>query len=158
MEQVYWVSAVENNNNSTGTGDDSDGVRQLVYRYGRFVYAGPVITEPVYGLEYLPGVLQGIQAVQGQIPYVSEVQDLAPDGGPARALGTLDRALSIIYEELQGPLEAKLAEVAAKGNSWIESDDAQLYFEFEALPGYSCNVSGFVVIARKSLGTLFFCC
>lgn len=31
---------------------------------GRFCYSGPVITEPVAGLEYLPGVLQGIQAVQ----------------------------------------------------------------------------------------------
>ena len=33
----------------------------VIYRYGRFVYEGPVITEPVLGLEYLPGVLQGIR-------------------------------------------------------------------------------------------------
>jgi hypothetical protein len=130
MEQVYWLSSPVQKGTDT---------RQLVYRYGRFVYAGPVITEPVHGLEYLPGVLQGIQAVQGQIPYISEVQDLPGEGGPARALGTLDRALTIIHAELQA-LEPRLAEAAASGNSWLESEDSQTYFEFEALPGYSCNV------------------
>ena len=37
----------------------------VIYRYGRFVYEGPVITEPVLGLEYLPGVLQGIREGRG---------------------------------------------------------------------------------------------
>ena len=98
----------------------------MIYRYGRFVYEGPVITEPVLGLEYLPGVLQGIralppaagppsasversapsrsrahtaapssppaEAVQGQIPYVSEVRELPADGAPMLALAFVVRA------------------------------------------------------------------
>ena len=54
----------------------------VIYRYGRFVYEGPVITEPVLGLEYLPGVLQGIRA-------------LPPSAGPALRLRRAQRALSL---------------------------------------------------------------
>ena len=81
-----------------------------------------MITEPVLGLEYLPGVLQGIrawpraellsrlsrvrlgrsrappsrasrlaEAVQGQIPYVSEVRELPADGAPMLALAFVVR-------------------------------------------------------------------
>lgn len=119
---------------------DDGETRNLIYRYGRFVYSGPVITEPVLGLEYLPGVLQGIQAVQGQIPYISEVRELPGDSPQSRGLAYLGRAIDIIYEELQR-LEPRLATVATEGNSWLEADDATVYFEFEALPGYTCNVS-----------------
>ncbi len=133
MEQVYWISTpIE------GEGPDT---RNLVYRYGRFVYAGPVITEPILGLEYLPGVLQGIQAVQGQIPYVAEVQDLPPNSDTAKALAVLDRAMLIIHNELQR-LEPKLTTLAGrKGNSWLEDENSSLYFEFEAQSSYSCYVS-----------------
>ena len=44
--------------------DPATETRNLTYKYGRFVYSGSVVTEPLLGLEYLPGVLQGIQAVQ----------------------------------------------------------------------------------------------
>jgi hypothetical protein len=131
MDQVYIISTPI---------EEGTDTRQLIYRYGRFVYAGTVITEPIHGLEYLPGVLQGIQAVQGQIPYISEVTDLPPESASAKALAVLDRAITIIHSELQ-ELDGKLEEAAAAGNSWLEAEETSVYFEFEALPGYTCNVS-----------------
>jgi hypothetical protein len=86
-------------------------------------------------------VLQGIQGVQGQIPYVSELRDLAPDSAELAALAAVDRAIAICHGELSDRLEGKLGALAASGeHAWLEQDDATIYFEFEALPGYSCEV------------------
>jgi hypothetical protein len=131
MDQVYWLS------NPLELGTDT---RQLIYRYGRFVYAGSVITEPIWGLEYLPGVLQGIQAVQGQIPYQSEHKDLSSGSPTQVSLAYLERAMSIIFNEVSAH-EETIAKLAAQGNAWLDDDEANVYFEFETLPGYTCNVS-----------------
>jgi hypothetical protein len=136
MDQVYWLSTPLG-----GPGVDPD-TRQLTYRYGRYVYAGPVITEPVRGLEYLPGVLQGIQAVQGQIPYMCEYKDLPAGSGAHTALKSLEHAQAAIYAAVSAH-EGALAELAAQGgNEWLDADDAAVYFEFDARPGYTCNVRG----------------
>lgn len=131
MEQVYWLST------AVDAGTDT---RQLIYRYGNFVYAGLVITEPVKGLEFLPGVLQGIQAVQGQVPFMCEYKDLPGDSPQRRSLRSLEAAIDTINEQIT-ELEPRLADLAAAGASWLEDDDAAVYFEFEARPGHSCNVS-----------------
>lgn len=134
MEQVYWLSPAV----AGGSTDE----RVLLYRYGSFVYTGPVITEPVRGLEYLPGVLAGIQAVQGQVPYLCEVKDLPHDAPSATTLLALQRALDLIHGELERHT-GRLSELAlADGGAWLDADDAALYFEFEAPAGYTCNVSG----------------
>lgn len=130
MDQTYWLSHP--------TVADTD-TRKLVYRYGRFCYSGSVITEPIYGLEYLPGVLQGIQAVQGQIPYLSEHKDLVPGSEAQASLAHLERAMNMLYNEISAH-EESLAALAKKGNAWLDDDDAHVYFEFETLPGYTCNV------------------
>jgi len=133
MDQIYVVSAPS---------EEGGDQRSVTYLYGRFVYSGAVITEPVLGLEYLPGVLQGIQGVQGQIPYVSELRDLAPESAELAALAAVDRAIAICHGELSDRLEGKLGALAASGeHAWLEQDDATIYFEFESLPGYSCEVS-----------------
>jgi hypothetical protein len=130
MEQVYWLSTALEPGTET---------RNLVYRYGRFVYAGAVITEPVAGLEFLPGVLQGIQAVQGQIPYIAEFSDLPADSPHRRSLHTLAAAIDTIHAEALA-LEPRVAELAAGGASWLEEEDTAVYFEFEARPEHTCNV------------------
>lgn len=130
MDQIYWVS------NPTVAGTDT---RKLVYRYGRFCYAGNVITEPIHGLDYLPGVLQGIQAVQGQIPYLSEHKDLAAGSDTQVSLAYVERAMHMLYKEMSAHEEA-LAALAKKGNAWLDEEDAAVYFEFETLPGYTLNV------------------
>ena len=99
MDQIYVVSAPS---------EEGGDQRAVTYLYGRFCYSGAVITEPVLGLEYLPGVLQGIQGVQGQIPYVSELRDLAPDSAELAALAAVDRAIAICHGELSDRLEGKL--------------------------------------------------
>ena len=135
MEQVYWLSP------PTEAGTDT---RFLLYRYGNFLYAGSVLTEPVRGLEYLPGVLTGIQAVQGQVPYICEVRDLPADGAYTASLLALQRALDMVHSQLDHYTE-KLAALSEKpGNEWIDSEDASLYFEIETTPGYTCNVSVWV--------------
>jgi hypothetical protein len=131
MEQVYWLS------NPLEEGTE---VRNLVYRYGRFCYAGAVVTEPVSSLEHLPGVLQGIQAVQGQIPYIAEFQALDKDSSHAKSLRTLSAAIDTIHAEIVA-LEPRVAELAEGGATWLEDDDTALYFEFEARPEHTCNVS-----------------
>lgn len=132
MEQVYWLS--------TPTEEGTD-TRQLVYRYGNFVYAGPVITEPVAGLEYLPGVLQGIQAVQGQIPYLCEYKDLPADSPQRTSLRALEAAIDSVHAEVTAA-EPRLAELAETGGcGWLNEDDVAVYFEFEARPDHTCNVS-----------------
>jgi hypothetical protein len=132
MEQVYWLSP------SLASSSPED-TRTLLYRYGNFTYAGPVITEPLSGLEYLPGVLAGIQAVQGQVPYLCEVADLPRDSPHTASLLTLQRALNLMFDALESHTEA-LAARAADGNAWLDADDAAIYFEFETVPGYTCNV------------------
>lgn len=129
MEQTYVLSPCE---------DESD-TRTLLYRYGNFVYGGPVITEPVRGLEYLPGVLAGIQAVQGQVPYQSEVRDLAADSPYAAALIALQRAADAVHAALEALTDDIARVAAAEGNEWVDGD-GPTYFEFEALPGYDCCV------------------
>ena len=57
------------------------------------------------------------------------------------ALAHVERALEIIYAELSGSLERELVELSGEGeNKWLEDEDSALYFEFESLPGYTCNV------------------
>ena len=130
MEQVYWLSP---------SPDDSD-TRTLHYRYGNFVYSGQVVTEPVRGLEYLPGVLAGIQAVQGQVPYLCEVGALEKESPQLMSLLVLQRAMDAIHAELEALMDTIAAKAAIAGNEWIDGDDPT-YFEFEALPGYECGVS-----------------
>ncbi|RYG52099.1 hypothetical protein EON67_01955 [archaeon] len=130
MEQVYWLS--------TSLDGESD-TRTLLYRYGRFVYSGAVLTEPVAGLEYLPGVLQGIQAVQGQIPFIGEVEELDPDSPHMTSLRALGAAVDVIHHEVTAA-EPELARMVAEGASWLEEEDAAVYFEFEAAPGFTLNV------------------
>ena len=132
MEQVYWLSP------PTESGTDT---RMLLYRYGNFAYAGSVLTEPVRGLEYLPGVLTGIQAVQGQVPYLCEVGALPGDSPYAASLLSLQRALDLVHRELDQHTERLAALAAQPGNEWIDSEDSAIYFEIEAVPGYTCNVS-----------------
>lgn len=165
MEQVYWLSP------ST---DEATDTRTLHYRalhaaadrarpplpgrvtptpaskpagYGNFLYSGPVITEPVRGLEYLPGVLAGIQAVQGQVPFLCEVAALARGAPQLTALLALQRAMDAIHAELEALTDTIAEKAAVAGNEWIDGD-APTYFEFEALPGYECG--GAEVIFAKS--------
>ena len=133
MEQVYWLSP------PTERGTDT---RLLLYRYGNFAYAGSVLTEPVRGLEYLPGVLTGIQAVQGQVPYLCECSALPPDSPYTASLLALQRALDLVHSELDAHTERLAALAAAPGNEWIDAEGGALYFEFETVPGYTCNVRG----------------
>ena len=131
MDQVYWIS--------TPLVEGTD-TRTLLYRYGRFCYAGPVITEPLSGLEGLPAVLQGIQAVQGKIPYMCERTEMRADNPHRRTLAGLEAAIEVIHAEVTAA-EPRLAELAAApGNAWLEDDDAAVYFEFEARPGFTLNV------------------
>lgn len=130
MEQVYWIS--------TRLEADAE-TRNLVYRYGRFVYAGGVITEPVSGLEFLPGVIQGVQAVQGQIPYIAEFRELEADSPHKKSLLTLATAIDTIHAEVVA-LEPRVAELAAGTAPWLEEEDVAVYFEFEARPEHTCNV------------------
>jgi hypothetical protein len=142
MEQVYWLSP------PTEPGTDT---RLLLYRYGNFVYAGSVLTEPVRGLEYLPGVLTGIQAVQGQVPYLCEVRDLPTDGPYTASLLALQRAMDLVHSQLD-VLTEKLGDLASQpGNEWVDSEGAALYFEIETVPGYTCNVSIFLCSAGSLL-------
>jgi hypothetical protein len=131
MEQTYWLSPALEQGTDT---------RLLLYRYGNFVYAGPVITEPVKGLEYLPGVLAGIQAVQGQVPYLCEVGALASDSPHGSSLLTLQRALDCVHSELERHTDKLAALAGQEGNVWLDAEDAAVYFEFETLAGYTCNV------------------
>ena len=131
MEQVYLLSP------ASPAGSDT---RSLTYRYGQFVYAGPVITEPVAGLEYLPGVLVGIQAVQGQVPYLCEVRDLPPSGTHAAALLTLQRAADTAFDLLEAHTDALAARAKEAGAEWLDDDDTNVYFELQAVAGYTCGV------------------
>jgi hypothetical protein len=131
MEQVYWLSP------PTERGSDT---RMLLYRYGNFAYAGSVLTEPVRGLEYLPGVLTGIQAVQGQVPYLCECSALPPDSPYTASLLALQRALDLVHGELDAHTERLAALAAQPGNEWIDAEGGALYFEIETVPGYTCNV------------------
>lgn len=145
MDQLYIVS------NPVEEGSDH---RTVTYLYGRYCYSGAVITEPILGLEYLPGVLQGIQGVQGQIPYLAELRELPLESPQLMSIAHIDRAIRILYNELSDRLEAKLAKLAASGeNSWLEDDEASLFFEFEALPGYTCDNAD-VVFAKKYFGEI----
>jgi hypothetical protein len=137
MEQVYWLST------PLEAGTDT---RMLLYRYGNFVYAGAVITEPVKGLEYLPGVLQGIQAVQGQIPYLCEYRDVPADSPHRHSLRALEAVIDTVHAEISAA-EGKLAALAEGGAAWLAEDDASVYFEFAARAGFTCNVR-----ARPRLG------
>lgn len=146
MEQVYWLSP---------SPDDSD-TRTLHYRYGNFVYSGQVVTEPVRGLEYLPGVLAGIQAVQGQVPYLCEVGALEKEAAQLTALLALQRAMDAIHAELEALMDTIAAKAAVAGNEWVDGDEPT-YFEFEALPRYECGVSAGAprrVHERRKLATL----
>lgn len=147
MEQVYWLS--------TSLDGESD-TRTLLYRYGRFVYSGAVLTEPVAGLEYLPGVLQGIQAVQGQIPFIGEVEELEPDSTHMTSLRALGAAVDVIHHEVTAA-EPELARMVAEGAAWLEEEDAAVYFEFEAAPGFTLNVCGYTS-ARVLACTCAACC
>ena len=137
MEQTYFLS------HPTELGTDT---RLLLYRYGNFVYSGSVLTEPVKGLQYLPGALTGIQAVQGQVPYLCEVRDLPADGPYAASLLALQRAMDLVHNQLDVMTE-KLGDLATKpGNEWVDSEGAAIYFEIETVPGYTCNVSSFLSV------------
>lgn len=108
-------------------------------RYGNFLYAGSVITEPVRGLEYLPGVLSGIQAVQGSVPYLCETVDLPLDSPHMASLIALQRVSDLVYAELEKLTEVLAAKALMENNDWLDGD-ATTYFEFETLPGYDCKV------------------
>ena len=92
------------------------------------------------GLEYLPGVLSGIQAVQGSVPYLCETVDIAVDSPHTASLLALQRVADIVYSELEKLTDVLAAKSQIEGNEWIDGD-ATTYFEFETLPGYDCNVS-----------------
>lgn len=77
--------------------------------------------------------------MQGQIPFVAEVDKLAAGSMHSKVLGTLNSVLDAIHEEVTAA-EPKLAELAAAGASWLDDDDAAVYFEFEARPEHTCNV------------------
>lgn len=124
----------------------------LLYRYGNFLYAGSVLTEPVNSLQHLVGALTGIQAVQGQVPYLCEVRDLPADGPYAASLLALQRAMDLVHNQLDVMTE-KLADLATKpGNEWVDSEGAAIYFEIETVPGYTCNVSFFPLPSACGLG------
>ena len=115
MEQTYWLSP------SIEEGTDT---RLLLYRYGSFTYAGSVITEPMHGLEYLPGVLAGIQAVQGQVPYQCEVRDLPADSPYATSLLAVQRLLDMVHTELEVRTETLAGLAGVAGNEWIDGGGA----------------------------------
>lgn len=145
MDQLYIVS------NPVEEGSDH---RTVTYLYGRYCYSGAVITEPILGLEYLPGVLQGIQGVQGQIPFLAELRELPLESPQLMSIAHIDRAIRVLYNELSDRLEAKLSKLATSGeNSWLEDEEASLFFEFEALPGYTCDNTD-VVFAKKYFGEI----
>lgn len=102
--------------------------------------SGPVITEPLHARDHLPGALQGIQAVQGQIPYLCEYKDLTAAHEAYRDLKVLEHAAAAIHSALDAAGPDLAAAAAEPGNEWIDADDAALYFEFEARPGFTCNV------------------
>ena len=59
MEQGYWL----------GCADDADGARDLVYRYGEFVYYGAISgSSRTLTLRALPRLVQALQAAQGSLP------------------------------------------------------------------------------------------
>ena len=130
---MYWLSP------PTERGTDT---RLLLYRYGNFAYAGSVLTEPVRGLEYLPGVLMGIQAVQGQVPYLCEAAALPGDSPYTASLLALQRAMDLVHAELERHTDRLAALAAQAGNEWIDAEGTALYFEIETVPGYTCNVRG----------------
>lgn len=115
MEQTYWLSPPT---------DEGSDTRMLLYRYGNFTYAGSVITEPIHSLEHLPGVLAGIQAVQGQVPYLCEVRDLPSDSPYATSLLAVQRVLDMVHAELEARTEALAALSAVPGNEWIDGGGA----------------------------------
>ena len=135
MEQVYWLSRPL---------EEGTDMRTLLYRYGNFLYSGDVVTDPLLGLEYLPGALQGLQQVQGQVPYLCAYPDLAHDSWESRCLRSLKSVVDAIYEEVTGA-EVVLEKLAAEGATWLEDDGTSVYFEFEARPGHTCSVCNLFV-------------
>lgn len=130
MDQVYWIGSRE---------EDKEDARKIVYRYGRFAYSGQIIPEPILGLEYLPCVLQGIQAVQGHIPYIAEISDLPTEDENRVILYGVERMLDVVNLELDRQT-GKLAELIQEGNTWLDGEENPVFFEFEANPGFDCSV------------------
>jgi hypothetical protein len=91
-------------------------------------------------LEYLPGVLAGIQAVQGQVPYLCEAGELPADSPHTSSLLALQRVADIVHAELEALTDTLALTAQSEGNEWVDGE-IPTYFEFEALPGYDCHVS-----------------
>lgn len=147
MEQVYWVSS-----RTDGVSD----LRSLVYVYGRYVYAGEVVTEPLYSSEGIPALVQGLQAVQGSVPFLGEKEDLLKSsaGGPARSvLRTLEAVSALLYDTLCAcaPLLAARAGEEPESFRWLDDDDVSLYFELPARHGHDCGGAD-LVFAKKYMG------
>lgn len=139
MDQVYWIGSRE---------EDKEDARKIVYQYGRFVYSGQIIPEPILGLEYLPCVLQGIQAVQGHIPYIAEISDLPAEDENRVILYGVERMLDVANLELNFQA-AKLGELIEEGNNWLNGEDNPVFFEFEASSGFDCSVRDFYSLHLK---------
>lgn len=127
---MYWLSRPVEADTET---------RTLLYRYGNFLYSGDVITDPLRGLEYLPGALQGLQQVQGQVPFLCAFADVGASSWEARCLSTWRVVADAIYKEVS-EAEPRLAALAAAGEEWLEDEGVTVYFEIEARPGHTCAV------------------
>jgi len=118
MEQVYFVRPA----------DSGDGL-ECVYQYGNYTYYGPVDVPKPKSAANLGTSLAAIQRVQGSIPFCDETSKLAVGEVPARCLASLKEVMTFVGEELTSVIE-EIAELAAT-ETWLDSDGASLYFEFE---------------------------
>ena len=140
MEQVYILSR-----------ERSDGTRRCLYRYGKFVYSGRVRVEDwCSSLEKLPAVLKFIQSIQSELPYLCEYNDVEPSSEEGKTFGTLEDVTGFVVEEVLDSEEV-LQEALAQ-ETWIDSENAELYFEFETKGSFDFQVSTLCAAAAPPCG------
>lgn len=128
MEQVYFVRP----------GEGKSGL-ECVYQYGNYTYYGPLDVPRPTAASELGSTLAGVQRVQGAIPFYAETASLEEGSVPGKCLAALGSAMEFISEEMTGVVD-EIAELA-ETETWLDSEGAALYFEFEATERLNLEVS-----------------
>jgi hypothetical protein len=124
-----------------------------LYRYGLYCYNGRVNVGKSDTLQRLPALLDRVQAVQGELPYVNEYDLIPASEHEGKYFTAFSKAMEFILEEV-GNSEEILAEEALD-EGWIDADGGNMYFEFETRQDYSLN--GAEVVFAKTFTSDIMC-
>jgi hypothetical protein len=135
MEQVYFIRE----------SDGKDGL-ECVYQYGNYTYFGPIEMGLPSHSGQLGECLETVQRLQATIPFYEHTADIEPSSKVGRCLAALSGAMGFMGEELLD-VTSDLAELAST-ESWLDSDDSSLYFEFEMRNSFDMEVRSVCSRAR----------